>query len=42
MNATQNLIEFYQAQIETLRSKVDELRTENGKLKMELLKNQLR
>lgn len=42
MNATQNLIEFYQAQIETLRDKVDELRTENGELKMELLKNQLR
>lgn len=41
MNATQDLIEFYQAQIESLRNKVDELREENGELKMELLRNLL-
>lgn len=37
----EDLIEFYQAQIESLRNKVDELRKENGELKMELLKKEL-
>ena len=41
MNATQDLIEFYQAQISALQKKVEELRDENGELKMELLRNLL-